>query len=334
MLEFSPLSAAAGGTPLAVLLALLVLDLVLGFVPRMGHLHPPLPAPRRLLAGIERRLNRENRSPVNRAVRGAVAAAVVVLIAAGLGWGLWRAALELPFGIAAEAIVLFLALSQARVIGAMAEARDALRHGAPEAARAALGGLVAGGHEGLDGFSVARAMIEQGGMGFLNRLIAPAFWFVLAGLPGAFVYGASLALAAAFAPRSGRGDAFSRAAMGIREALDYIPARLAALILILAGLFLPGASPAGGIRVLRRDGARYPGVNGGWILATLAGLLGLALLGPKGIGVAVPAGDPWIGGGRAQAGAVDIRRAVYLLAVGALIVITAVAGLLLLKLGG
>lgn len=334
MLDFSPLSAAAGGTPLVLLLAVLVLDLVLGFVPRMGHLHPPLSALRRLLAGIERRLNRENRSPANRAVRGAVAAVVVVLVAAGLGWGLWRAALELPFGIAAEAIVLFLALSQARVIGAMAEARDALLVGATEAARAALGRLVAGGHAGLDGFSVARAMIEQGGLGFLTRLVAPAFWYVLAGLPGVFVYGAGLALAAAFAPRRGREAAFARTAMAIREALDYLPARLAALILILAGLFLPGASPAGGIRVLRRDGARYPGATGGWIFATLAGLLGLALVGPKGIGVAVPAGDSWIGGGRAQAGAVDIRRAMYLLTVGALIVITAVAGLLLLKLGG
>ena len=44
MLEFSPLAGSAGGTPLVVLLAVLMLDLVLGLVPQAGrHLPPPLP---------------------------------------------------------------------------------------------------------------------------------------------------------------------------------------------------------------------------------------------------------------------------------------------------
>ena len=66
MLDFSPLAGSAGGTPLVVLLAVLILDLVLGFVPQMGQLHPPLPGIRPFFLGLERRLNRERRSEANR----------------------------------------------------------------------------------------------------------------------------------------------------------------------------------------------------------------------------------------------------------------------------
>lgn len=333
MLDFSPLAAAAGGTPLVVLLAVLVLDLVLGFVPQMGHLHPPLPGIGGFFRGLERRLNRPNRPAANLSARGAVVAILVLGTAAALGWGLWRVAIMFPFGIAVEAVVLFLALSQSRVTCAMGEARDGLQDGAPEVARAALGTLVPGNHAGLDDFAVARAVIEGGGQGFLCRLVAPAFWYCLAGLPGILVYEAALALTATFT-RGGQGDVFARPARSLREALDYIPARLAALTLILAGLFLPGASPADGIRTLRSHGAHYPGSTGGWIFAPLAGVLGLALIGPNPVTGLGPAAGAWIGDGRARAGAVDIRRAVYLLTVGALIVITAVAGILLVKLGG
>jgi len=333
MFEFSPLAAAAGGTPMVVLLAVLMLDLVLGFVPQMGRLHPPIPGLRRRLAGIERGLNRENRSLANLMIRGAVVTVVVLAAAAALGWGLWQLALVLPFGIAVEAVVLFLAISQSRVICALGEARDAILDGTLDVARSALNAVLPGAYQGRDGYTIARALIETGGRGFLVRLLGPAFWFCLAGLPGILVYAASVQLSAAFAPPKDRGDAFGMVAHGVQDVLDFLPARIAGLILILAGLFLPHGAPRDGLAVLRRDGKRYPGVNGRWIIAPLAGVLGLALIGPRPVGGPAARGSGWIGGGRAQAGAVDLRRAVYLLSVAGLILIVAVAGVLLVKLG-
>jgi adenosylcobinamide-phosphate synthase len=290
MLEFSPLAAAAGGTPLVVLLAVLMLDLVLGYVPQMGHLHPPLPGMRVQLEGIERRLNRENRSLANLMIRGAVVTVVGLAGAGALGWGLWRLALILPFGIAVEAVVLFAVISQSRVIGAMNEARDAILDGAHVVARSAINMVVPGNYQGRDEYTIARALIEQGGRGFLTRFIGPAFWYCLAGLPGVFVYAASLHLSASFTPRRDRGDAFGMTARGVSDALEYLPARFAGLVLILAGLFLPHGMPKEGLAVLRRDGKRYPGVNGRWIIAPLAGVLGLALIGPRPVGGARQAG--------------------------------------------
>lgn len=333
MPDFSPLAAAAGGTPLVVLLAILLLDLVLGFVPQMHRLHPPIEIFGRRLAGVERKLNRENRSLANLMIRGAVVTVVILVVAALLGWGLWRLALVLPFGIAAEAIVLFLAISQSRVICVMGEARDAVLNGDLDIARRALNALLPGNYGGRDEYTIARALIEIGGRGFLARFVGPAFWFCLAGLPGVFLYVASRQLAVAFNRRSGRGDAFGLTARGVLDALDYLPARLAGLILIVAGVFLPHGAPKGGMAVLGRDGKLYPDVNGRWIIAPLAGVLGLALIGPRPVDGPAAGGAGWIGDGRAQAGAVDLRRAVYLLTVADLIVIVGVAGILLLKLG-
>ncbi|TDI63948.1 MAG: hypothetical protein E2O90_10830 [Alphaproteobacteria bacterium] len=330
MLEFSPLAGSAGGTPLVVLLAVLMLDLVLGLVPQAGrHLPPPLPGIGRLLAAIERRLNRERRAEANRVIRGAVVAAAALVLAAGLGWGLWRAAMALPFGIAAEVVVLFLALSQSRVVSAMGLAADGLRHQDPAAARAALAPVVAGNHGDADDFSIARMALEEGARGFLKRLVAPVFWYCLAGLPGIFIYGTAQAMETVFAARGPRAEAFGLAARRLHHALDYLPARLAGGILLLGGVFLPGAAPATGVAILRRHAKRYPGPNGGWLVAPLAGMLGLALCGPGG---PRPSLGGWIGDGRARVNPVDIRRAVYLLSVGGLILAAGVAALLLVKL--
>jgi len=332
MFEFSPLAGSAGGTPLVVLLAVLLLDLVLGLVPRMGHLHPPFPGFRPFFAGLERRLNRERRSEANRIIRGAVVALAALVLAGGLGWGFWLLAITLPFGITAEVVVLFLALSQSRVIGAMGEVSDGLQDQDPAAARAALAAIVAGDQGDLDDFGLARVAIEEGGRGFLNRLMAPVFWYCLAGLPGVFLYTASLTMETVFASLGPRAEAFGLAARRFHDALDYLPARLAGAILLLGGVFLPSAAPAMGIAVLRRHSTRYPGPNGGWVLAPLAGLLGLALWGPGGPAGARRSQGGWIGDGRARVNPVDIRRAVYLLTVAGLILAVLVAALLLVKL--
>ncbi len=329
MLDFSPLAGSAGGTPLVILLVVLVLDLILGLVARMGQLHPPLPGIRPFFTVLEQRLNRERRSEANRIIRGAVVALVAVLLAGGLGWGLWRVAVTLPFGIAAETLVLFLALSQSRVMIALEAVANGLQGQDQAAARASLEAVAVGNNGARDAFGLARAAIEVGAQGFLKRFVAPVFWYCLAGLPGVFIYGVTLTMAMVFESRGPRAEAFGLAACRLHLALDYLPARLAGVILILGSLFLPNAAPAKGLAILRRDAQHFPGPNGGWILAPVAGALGLALCGPGGPGGAT---SEWIGDGRARVNPVDIRRAVYLLRVSGLILAAAVAALILVKL--
>jgi adenosylcobinamide-phosphate synthase len=332
MFDFSPLAGTAGGTPMVILLAILVLDLVLGFVPQMGHLHPPLPGLRPLIAELERRLNRDKRSEANRIIRGAVLVLLGAVVAAALGWGLWRVAVELPFGIAVEVVVLFLAISQSRALGVMGEVADALQDGDETAARASLTTILPGDHDGRDAFALARVSIEEGARGLLKRMITPAFWYCLAGLPGVLAYGTVRVMAEVLIRKSGKAEAFALASSQLYDALGYLPARLAGAILLLASVFLPGARPGAGIDVLRRHGSRYPGPNGGWQLATAAGVLGLALCSPGGPSGVRRAQGGWIGDGRARANAVDVRRAIYLYGICGLITAALAAGLVLVLL--
>ena len=106
----------------------------------------------------------------------------------------------------------------------------------------------------------------------------------------------------------------------MRALLLWLPARLAALLLVPATAVVPGASPSGALAVLKRDRRKFPDGLAGWPVAALAGGLGLALGGP-------PGGAAWIGDGRARAEAADLRRALYLLAVGCLLNAGVVAAL-------
>mgnify|MGYP003375909812 CR=1 FL=1 len=62
---------------------------------------------------------------------------------------------------------------------------------------------------------------------------------------------------------------------------------------------------------MARDAGKHRSPNAGWPEAAMAGALGLALCGPRRYpGIVVDA--PWIGSGRARAGADDIGRALIL----------------------
>jgi adenosylcobinamide-phosphate synthase len=60
-----------------------------------------------------------------------------------------------------------------------------------------------------------------------------------------------------------------------------------------------------------RDAAHHRSVNAGWQEAPMAGALGLALAGPRRYGDVVVE-DAWMGDGRENATADDIRRALWL----------------------
>jgi adenosylcobinamide-phosphate synthase len=113
-------------------------------------------------------------------------------------------------------------------------------------------------------------------------------------------------------------EQFGKAAARLDDALNYLPARLAGLIIAAAALFAPGARPLKALRAMWEDAGKHRSVNAGWPEAAMAGALDLALAGPRRYPELV-VNDPWIGGGRARATHHDIRRALHLYAIACLI---------------
>jgi len=104
---------------------------------------------------------------------------------------------------------------------------------------------------------------------------------------------------------------------------------------VAAASFLPDASARDAWTAIRRDASQHRSPNAGWPEAAMAGALSLRLAGPRIYG-ATRVEDGWMGDGRAQATAQDIRRALrlYRKACGLLWGLAAVGGAVALMLVG
>lgn len=323
---------ALGPQPLILLLFALVLDAYVGDLPLVFRLAPhPLALMARAARAAERRLNRENRSPETRRVRGALAVGVLAAAAAAAGWAVEAFARAVPFGWIAELVIAAALVAQRESYRSARLVAHALEAGDLETARAALEGLVRGAGAG-DAFTLARGAVAGLGLRFSDRVIAPVFWFALLGLPGMLAFRMVDLFDATMTARRPRTRAFGAAARRLDDGLELVPARLAGLLLALAALFVPRARPGAALRIMLRDARRHASVNAGWPVAAMAGALDLALGGARRDG-AGGGRARWLGDGRARAVPDDARRGLSLFAVACLID-AALVGLLALGRGG
>jgi adenosylcobinamide-phosphate synthase len=143
------------------------------------------------------------------------------------------------------------------------------------AARAALRSLCSRDPDQLDGEAVLAAAVQSLAENASDSFVAPLFYYMLAGVPGAVAYRAINTLDAMIGYR-GKYEALGKCAARLDDLANLLPARLTAGLLLLAG-WLTRKDVAAGWRVLRRDGALTPSPNGGRPMAVMAGLLGVRL---------------------------------------------------------
>ena len=297
------------GVPLVLLIAL-ALDALIGD-PRW------LPHPIRLMGWLtgllDRTLNRERHGAVIRVAFGAVAVLLVAGVSAAAGWLIADRASALGWGWLAELALVTMLLAQRTMADHMVRVARALDTGA-DPARAAVRHIVGRDVRALDEHGIARAAIESCAENYSDGVVAPAFWYLLLGLPGLLAYKAINTMDSMIGHRSPRHHAFGRAAARIDDAVNWVPARIAGGLIALAALFLPGAAPGRAWRTMLRDAPRHSSPNAGWPEATMAGALGLALLGPRRYEGEAAADEAWLGDGRKDATADDVRRTVWVFA--------------------
>jgi adenosylcobinamide-phosphate synthase len=314
---------------LAVLLLAMAIDLVAGD-PRW--LYRLLPHPVVVMGGgidtLARALNRQHLPRSRRILLGALCTVVVVAVAGGLGALLHLLLAGLPFGWVLEGLVA----SSLLAFRGLYDAVRAVARGlcdSLEAGRAAVSHIVGRDPASLDAAGVARAAAESAAENFSDGFVAPVFWFLLLGLPGLLAYKAVNTLDSMIGHRDARFEAFGKVAARLDDAVNFLPARLAGLLLVAAALSLPGASAGGAWRAMWRDAPRHRSPNAGWQEAALAGALGLALAGPRQYG-GQRVDDHWMGDGRRAVTAEDLGRVLDLyLAAGTLVFAAVIAALLL-----
>ena len=209
-------------------------------------------------------------------VRGTLVALAIPAFAGLLAFGLVRASGHSGLLLLAITALVLKPLFAVRALGAAAfVVRDALAAGDIAAARIGLASLCSRKAEGLDAPALIAATVESVAENASDSIVAPFFYFALAGLPGAAVYRASNTLDAMIGYR-GRFEWVGKAAARIDDFLNFVPARLTALLFLLVTPFA-GGNAALGARTLWRDGSCTESPNAGRPMATMAGLLGVRL---------------------------------------------------------
>ncbi|MBY8823620.1 adenosylcobinamide-phosphate synthase CbiB [Sphingomonas colocasiae] len=286
----------------------LAIDAAIGWPPglyrRIGH---PVGLFAHIIQGAEARWNQPWRGSAFRRAAGIVLVALLLLVAGGGGWALHHAVLRLAGGWGWLAVAFMAApgLAQRSLYDHVRPVAAALDAGDAPAARAALGMIVGRDTAELDEAGIARGAIESLAESFCDGVAAPLFWLVALGLPGLWIYKAINTADSLIGHREERWRAFGWAAARLDDLLNLIPARLAGIVICLAG--------GRGWRIMIRDAGRHASPNAGWTEAAMAGVLGLRLAGPIAYDGVVH-DKPWIGDGDRAADAGEIRRAlrVYL----------------------
>jgi adenosylcobinamide-phosphate synthase len=293
------------------LLALL-LEAALGYpqrlVVRIGH---PVIWIGRLIGAMDRAWNDAARRFAARRAGGVAALLVLIVVAGGAGLALQVALLAVPFGILALALLASSLLAQRSLHEHVARVATAMEQGGLEAGREAVSHIVGRDPLSLDEAGVARAAIESLAENFSDGVVAPAFWLAVAGLPGAAIYKAVNTADSMIGHRTPRHEAFGWASARCDDGLNLPASRLTGLAIVVAAAMLPGADARGAWRAMRRDAQRHRSPNAGWPEAAMAGALGLALAGPRHYG-GVLVEDAFMGDGRREANAADIRAALRL----------------------
>jgi adenosylcobinamide-phosphate synthase len=296
--------------PLTALVAL-TLDAALGYPQRLfeviGH---PVSWIGRLIAWCEHRWNGPDLSYALRRIYGVWALLVCVGVTAAISIAITLVIgrfVPAPFDLFVLGIVASPLIAQRSLYQHVKDIATALERNGVEDARRAVALIVGRDTAVLDEAGVSRAAIESLAENFSDGVVAPLFWLLVGGLPGAALYKTINTADSMIGHKSERYAAFGWAAARLDDVINLPASRLSALWITSAAFLLPDTSGRAAFEAVRNDASGHRSPNAGWPEAAMAGALGLKLAGPRIYG-GVLVQDHWMGRGRADAGAADILR--------------------------
>ncbi len=259
-----------------------------------------------LISRLEARLNRGD----NRRARGLLMLALLLALTAVVTVAIAAALRLAPFGWVLEAVLATTLLAQKELGRAVGAVADALSQSLA-AGRQQVSQIVGRDPGRLDEAGVARAAIESLAESASDGVVAPLFWLVIGGLPGIALYKAINTADSMVGHLNERYAEFGWASAHADDVVNWIPARMTALLFAGASFWVRGAEPEKAWSTALRDGRKHASLNAGWPEAALAGALGFCLGGPRAY-----AGEVHelaeLGTGRRDLGPDDIRKALEL----------------------
>ena len=290
-----------------VLLVALALDALVGDPDWLWRRAPhPVVVLGGWIGAADARLN--HGAPGARRRKGLLALVGLLAAVLALGGVLWVLLAALgPAGHALEAVLVAVLLAQRSLHEHVARVAGALSRSLGEGRRA-VSMIVGRDPDTLDRPGAARAAIESLAENLSDGVVAPAFWYLVGGLPGLLAYKLVNTADSMIGHISERHRDFGRAAARLDDALNWVPARLSVGLIALARPSRLGAI----VTAARLDAPRHRSPNAGWPEAAWAAATGLALGGPRSYGEGSLSEPVLNAAGRRTADADDIRASLGL----------------------
>lgn len=275
----------------AVLALALLLDLCLGDPRWLPH---PVVMIGRLITLLETLLRR---GMAHERLAGVLLLILTVSIAASVTWLLlWGSRLLPPLaGLMVAALLSSTCLAARSLQRESRLVANALLAGDITEARVRLSYIVGRDTLDLDEEEIWRALIETVAENTTDGIIAPLFWLALGGPVAGMAFKAISTLDSMVGYKNERYLHLGWASARMDDLVNFIPARLTALLMVLAAP-LAGLSPANAARIALRDRLNHPSPNSAHPESAAAGALGIRLGGPSTYGGRVSVkqfiGDP------------------------------------------
>ena len=248
-----------------LLLVAMVLDALLG---EPQWIWSRIPHPAVLIGRIIGLSDERFNNGVSRRAKGA--ALVLCLVLAALALGVILSAISDLVSIVVAAILL----AQRSLTDHVRNVANALRSSLPEG-RSSVSRIVGRETAELDQSGVARGAIESAAENFSDGVVAPAFWFLLLGLPGMIAYKTVNTADSMIGYKTTRHSEFGWAAARLDDVVNWIPARISAVLICVA------TGTLAKWRLIRRDAPQHRSPNAGWPEAAMAVALNVTLAGPR-----------------------------------------------------
>ncbi|MBT3786881.1 MAG: cobalamin biosynthesis protein CobD [Alphaproteobacteria bacterium] len=265
----------------------LILALALGLDALAGEpkwIYQKLPHPVVLMSGFlmtgERWLNRTDWQPDARRMGGIVVIVAAILVMTLIGLGIELALSQLEAGALILVVIVAILMAARSLYDHVEEVRVALEKTSDlDPARTAVGKIIGRETDQLDEAAISRAAIESLAENFSDGVTAPAFWFLVAGLPGLLVYKMVNTADSMIGHRNDRYLYFGWAAARLDDVMNLVPARLTA-ILFAGAAIVPGRGRQA-LSTAWQQARLHASPNAGWPEAAMAGALDVRLGGPR-----------------------------------------------------